>query len=408
MQLRRELLKFILVKMNLNDFDITIIGGSFAGMSAALALAMVSPDLKIAIIEKQDIVNHDRKPDGRGYAISNSSLRLFKEIGIADQILQEAGTIQDIRITDYKSAATLDFLSKQADEKNFGALIESFIIHNALRNKLVLQKNIILFCPNSYQDIQFLRNKVTVELDNKIILESKLLLACDGRFSPLRKLFNIHTTEKNYQQKAIVFNIKHQRSHENIAYEKFLPGGPLAILPLKNQHHSSIVWIAPDKVAEAILELDKENFVQQLHKKMENCLGEAEVISEKFSYPLIMVEAQKFYHEKMLLVGDASCGVHPIAGQGLNLGLGGIKILQDLVKEYLFSGLDISSDSLIEAYNKKARREAIKMVVATDVLNSLFETKSLSIGLARDLGLAVVNKIPRLKKIFIRNAGGKN
>ena len=390
----------------MNNFDITIIGGSFAGMSAALALAAISSDLKIAVIEKQNIVNHDRKPDGRGYAISNSSLKLFAEIGVRERILQEAGTIKDIKITDYKSAAVLDFLSKEADEKNFGALIESYVIHNALRDKLVATSNIKLFAPHSYQDIQFLANEVIVKIDNSVELKSKLLLACDGRFSPLRKLFNIHTTEKNYRQKAIVFNIKHQRSHEDVAYEKFLPGGPLAILPLKNQHHSSIVWIAPNKDAEAILELDKENFTHQLQKKMENCLGEVEVISEKFSYPLIMIEAQKFYHEKMLLVGDASCGVHPIAGQGLNLGLGGVKILQDLVRQYLLAGLDISSSSLIEAYNKKVHREAKKMVMATDILNSLFETKSLSIGLARDFGLALVNKIPRLKKIFIKNAGG--
>lgn len=390
----------------MNNFDITIIGGSFAGMSAALALAAISPDLKIAVIEKQDIVNHDRKPDGRGYAISNSSLKLFAEIGVREHILQEAGTIKDIKITDYNSAAVLDFLSKEADEKNFGALIESYIIHNALRDKMLATPSIKLFAPNSYQDIQFLPHEVIVKIDNFGELKSKLLLACDGRFSPLRKLFNIHTTEKNYQQKAIVFNVKHQRPHEDIAWEKFLPGGPLAILPLKNQHHSSIVWIAPNKDSETIFELDKENFVQQLHKKMENCLGEIEVISEKFSYPLIMIEAQKFYHEKMLLVGDAACGVHPIAGQGLNLGLGGIKILQDLVRQYLMSGLDIASFSLIESYNKKAHREAKKMVIATDILNSLFETKSLSIGLARDFGLAMVNKIPRLKKIFIKNAGG--
>ena len=388
------------------NFDITISGGSFAGMSAALALATISSDLKIAIIEKQDITNHNRKPDGRGYAISNSSLRLFNEIGISDKILQDSGTIKNIHIADYKSAAVLDFLSKQVGEKDFGALIESFNIHNALRDKMIKTQNITLFCPHSYQKIHFSQNSVKVEIDNSEVLESKLLLACDGRFSELRKLFNIYTIEKNYQQKAIVLNIKHQNSHENIAHERFLPGGPVAILPLKNQHQSSIVWIAPNKDADVILELDEENFTQQLNKKIENCLGEIEVISQKFSYPLIMVEAQKFYHERMLLVGDAACGVHPIAGQGLNLGLGGIKILQELVREYFISGLDIGDRSLIESYDKKARREAIKMVVATDFLNSLFETKSFSISLVRDFGLAAINKVPRLKKFFIRNAGG--
>ena len=390
----------------MNNFDITIIGGSFAGMSCALALALISPQLQIAVIEQQDIASCDRKPDGRGYAISNSSLKLFEEIGIAKQVLQEAGVIKNIHITDYKSAAVLNFLSKEVGEKNFGALIESYIIHNALRDKLVATPNIKLFAPHFYQDIQFLPEGVLVKLDNSTVVKSKLLLACDGRFSKLRKLFNIHTVEKNYQQKEIVFNIKHQKPHDDIAWEKFLPGGPLAILPLQNQHHSSIVWIAPNNDAEAILELDAENFTHQLQKKMENCLGEIEIISQKFSYPLIMIEAQKFYHEKMLLVGDAACGVHPIAGQGLNLGLGGIKILQELVREYLFSGLDIASVGLRESYHQKASREAKKMVIATDLLNSLFETKSLSIGLARDFGLACVNRISYLKKIFIKNAGG--
>ena len=180
----------------------------------------------------------------------------------------------------------------------------------------------------------------------------------------------------------------------------------MAILPLKNTNRSSIVWIAPDNLAQAILTLDEENFIQQLTKKMEHCLGKTSVISEKFSYPLTLIEAEKFYHEKMLLIGDASAGVHPIAGQGFNLAIGGIKILCELIKNNLFCGQDIAGQNLIEAYNKKARFEAKKMLVATDILNSLFETKSLSIGLARDLGLGLINKIPKLKNFFIKSAGG--
>jgi 2-octaprenyl-6-methoxyphenol hydroxylase len=191
---------------------------------------------------------------------------------------------------------------------------------------------------------------------------------------------------------------EHELSHQNIAQEKFLPGGPLAILPLKNSNHSSIVWIAPDQVAQAILALDEKNFTQQLMKKMEDCLGATKIISEKFSYPLIAIEAEKFFHEKMLLIGDAACGVHPIAGQGFNLAIAGINILCELVKN--------SDQNLISSYNKKAKSQAKKMLVATDILNSLFETKSLSIGLARDFGLCLVNKLPRLKKFFIKSAGG--
>jgi len=390
-----------------HNFDITIIGGSFAGMTSALALAGISDDLKIAIIEKQDILKQDRKRDGRAYAISSASLALFKEIGIYDVTKKNAGTIADIKITDHKSPFILDFIGLEVDQKDgaLGQIIENYHIHNALRDQILKHKNITIFCPNSYEEIEF-ENEVVVKLDDGKILNSKLLLACDGRFSKLRELYQIPTAQKNYHQTAIVFNISHERSHENIAHEKFLPGGPLAILPFCNQHQSSIVWIAPEADAQAILSLDEKNFTQQLEKKMEMCLGEIEVISDKFSYPLIAIEAEKFYHEKMLLIGDASCGVHPIAGQGFNLAIAGIKILRDLIKNNLFSGLDISSQTLIDAYNKKAKSGAKKMLVATDILNSLFETKSLTIGLARDFGLGIVNKIPKLKKFFIKSAGG--
>lgn len=391
------------------NFDITIIGGSFAGMTTALALSNISTDLKIAIIEKQDILQADRKRDGRAYAISAASLQLFKEIGIFDETNKHAGKISDIKITDYKSSFFLDFIGRQVDEKNgqLGAIIENYHIHNALRDQVLKCDNITVFSPNFYEAIEFdSGSNVAVKLDNGDTIHSKLLLACDGRLSKLRDLYQIHTTQKKYHQTAIVFNIEHERSHENVAYEKFLPGGPLAILPLQNPNHSSIVWISPDKIGSAILSLDEENFIQQLTKKMENCLGKTSVISEKFSYPLILIEAEKFYHKKMLLIGDAAAGVHPIAGQGFNLAISGIKILCELVKNNLVGGLDISSQSLIDSYNKKAKIEARKMLVATDILNSLFESKSLSIGFARDLGLGLVNKIPRLKNFFIKSAGG--
>ncbi len=400
------------------NFDFIIIGGSFAGMTAALALSNVSSQLKIAIIEKQDILKSDRKRDGRAYAISSLSLKLFKEIGIYDVLQNEAGKISDIKITDYKSPFILDFLSREVDEKDgqLGQIIENYHIHNALRNKILEHENITVFAPNSYQEIDWDQRGLTpkkgsdpfiaITLDNGETLTAKLLLACDGRFSKLRELYQIHTTQKKYYQTAIVFNISHEKSHENVAWEKFLPGGPLAILPLKNQNHSSIVWIAKDDLAKVILDLDDENFIDQLQKKMENCLGEVKLISEKFSYPLIAIEADKFYHEKMLLIGDAACGVHPIAGQGFNLAVSGIVILCDLVKEKLAAGEDISANDLIESYNKKARVGAKKMLIATDILNSLFETKSLTVSVLRDVGLGIVNKVPSLKKFFIKNAGG--
>jgi len=369
-------------------------------------MAQISLDLKIAIIEQEDIINKDRKSDGRGYAISSSSLKFFQEIGIYDELQIDAGKICDIRISDANSPFILDFIGKEVDKKNkqLGQIIESYQIHNALRNKVIKQKNIKVFCPKSYQDINFDENSITLNDNQKI--STKLILACDGRFSQLRKKYHIHTTTKKYYQTAIVFNITHQKSHNNTAFEKFYNTGPLAILPLKEPNKSSIVWILPDDNIEAYLSLDEENFINQLNKKIINDVGEVDQISQKFSYPLTLIEAEKFYYKNMLLVGDASCGVHPIAGQGFNLAIASIQILQKLIKENFLNGLDIASKNMIAEYNKKAGFNARKMVIATDILNSLFENKSQTIALARQVGLGVVNKISRLKKLFIKSAGG--
>jgi len=393
--------------MNCQKFDIAIIGSSFAGMTCALTLAQISPQISIALIEKENIFDKVRTDDGRAYAISSSSLKLFKELGIYDELQNVAGKISDIKITDYKSPFVLDFIGLEVDEKDgqLGQIIENHFIFEALKNKISQQKNITTFCPNYYQEINF-DDKVLIELNDKNFIEAKLLLACDGRFSKLRELYKIPTQTKNYHQTAIVFKISHQIPHKNIAYEKFLPSGPLAILPLKDQNQSSIVWIARDEEAQAILSLDEENFLQQLHKKMENCLGKCEIISQKFSYPLIMILAKDFYHKKMLFIGDSACGIHPIAGQGFNLAIVGIKNLRDLIAQNILCGLEISSENLIKSYHQKTRNNAKKMVIATDVLNSIFESKSLVLKSARNAGLGVINLLPKVKKFFIKNAGG--
>lgn len=393
-----------------NQFDITIIGGSFAGMTAGLVLAGIDESLKIAIIEKNDIKKHDRQRDGRAYAISSSSLKILEEIGVAKKTDKEAGIISDIKITDHKSPFFLNFIGSEVDDKKgrLGQIIENYHIHNALRDRVLEQKNIKVFCPNVYEEIKPGNAGVSpaVKLDNGETLESKLILACDGRFSPLREFYQIPTAIKNYHQIAFVFNIEHEKPHQDIAHEKFFPGGPLAILPLKKANQSSIVFIVKEELAESFAQLDEENFLQQLEKKMDGELGKVKIISEKFSYPLIMIEAEKFYHEKLLFIGDAACGVHPIAGQGYNLGVAGIAILRDLIKENLFNGLPINAQNVIEAYDKKARFNARKMVIATDVLNSIFETKNLSLSILRDVGLGIIEKVPPLKKFFIKQAGG--
>jgi len=402
-----------------NNFDIAIIGSSYAGMSCALALANISPDLKIAIIEKEDIFLHEKKADGRAYAISVQSLKFFKKIKIYDDLEKVGGKICDIKITDDKSPFVLDFIGSEVDSQNsemggqLGQVIENHFIFEVLKKRLKEQKNITIFCPNFYEEITFDNdsksselNFVQIKLNNAEIIKARLLLACDGRFSELRKHFNISFLQKNYHQTAIVFKISHQFDHQNIAHEKFLRSGPFAILPLKEMKQSSIVWIVKNEEAQAILSLDNENFLQQMHKKMQNCLGQCQIISEKFSYPLSLVESDKLYHSQALLIGDSGCAVHPIAGQGFNLAISGIEILCELLSKNMFCGHDFAGSQVIEEYNKKVKFNAKKMLIATDVLNSIFENDSLAVAVIRDLGLGLINSSKKIKNFFIKNAGG--
>lgn len=394
--------------MNQLDFDIAIIGSSFAGMTSALALAKISPEIKIAIIDKLEIYQQQRPSDGRAFAISKSSLKLFEEINIYSDLIELSGKITDIKITDYKSPLVLDFLASELDDddEKMGLIIENHFIFEALKKQILLQKNITIFSPNFYQEINFLPNFSQIILNDNKILNAKLILACDGRFSKLRELYQIKSEVKNYHQIATVFKISHQIPHKNTAFERFISNGPLAILPLQNPNQSSIVWINNDEFSEVLHQLDEENFLQQLHKKSENCLGKMTIISKKFTYPLNLVLAEKFYHQKILLIGDSACGIHPIAGQGYNLAINGIKILQKLIAQNILNGLAINDDNLILQYHQQARADAKKMAIATDLLNNIFESQSLLVRYGRNIGLGVINLLPNVKKFFIAKAGG--
>ena len=395
------------MKNSNNYFDIVIIGGGFSGLTAAMSLAKSNSHLKIALLEKSDIKNQDKQRDGRAFAISKSSLDVFESIGILDAIKPFAGVIEDIKIVDGNSPFYLHFDANQKpDGKFLGLVIENFHIHNALRNEAVKQNNVEIICPNFYQDIAFEDNQALITLNNQRIISAKLVLACDGRFSALREKFDVRVFQKSYKQTAIVFNISHSKSHQNIALEKFLPDGPFAVLPMKDQLQSSIVWTLKTENAEAALRMDEKNFLQQLTKCTGDYLGEIRLDNAPFKYNLDLIVADKFYYQRMAFVGDAAHGIHPIAGQGFNVGIDDIKVLIDLVKEYFECGLDIGSETLLQKYNQLRKIGAYKMIVATDALNGLFSNRSSILKIFRNAGLGMVEKLPTLKKFFIKNAGG--
>jgi len=393
---------------NLLEFDIIIVGCSFVGMTSALALSKNHSHLKIAVIEKQNVFASVKANDGRAYALSKSSLDLLQEINILPNILAASGIIKQINITDGKCPYVLHFDTQQT-ANYLGIITENHLLFEALKTALQAQlnKNITLFCPNYYQEINFLQQKAVVLLDNNQQLTAPLLLACDGRFSLLRNKFNIYTYQKNYHQTAIVFKINHTLSHKNIAFEKFFSGGPLAILPLADNHQSSVVLILSQEQAQLLLDLDNQNFAWQLQKQVHFELGEIEIISEKFSYPLTAVQAETFVYQQMLLLGDSACGVHPIAGQGFNLAISNLKLLLKLLQTQIIAGLPINQPQFLQNFALQAKKQSVAMLFATDVLDSLFKKDSHLLGLARKLGLLAVNQSKTIKNFFISKAGGR-
>ena len=390
------------------NFDVVIVGASFSGMSLALYLSKLAPSLKICIIDKNDIVKTNRKADGRNFAISKKSVEFFKLIGIFDKLKDLGGRIDDIKITDDKSPFYLYFQSHDQENGSMGLVIENHHIFNNLRDRLVLAKNITVLAKNSYDDIILGENDdAQIILSDKTVIKSKLLVACDGKNSQIRQKFNIDYFEKFYLQDALVFNITHQKKHNNLAYERFFTSGPFAILPKEDDFTSSIIWTENEKYSQYILSLDEENFIDALQKRVGEILGQISLASEIFKYSLSLVLAKKFYHKNLILLGDSAHAIHPIAGQGFNLTLGDIEYLSNLIAKSHNVGANINCENLLKKYNKNRKIAAYKMVAATDGLNKLFANNILPVKFIRQFGLGMVENLAPLKEFFIKNAGGK-
>jgi 2-octaprenyl-6-methoxyphenol hydroxylase len=393
--------------MSKKKFDIAIIGGGFAGLSTAISLSEISPDLAIALIEKTDFLAKKKEYDGKNFAISNNSIKLFQKINIWDNLKNKSGPIKDIIISDKNSPFKLFFHNDDIkNSEQMGVMLKSHDIYNELCNKIKSQKNIQIFAPNFYQDINFSEEESEIIFDDSSKILAKLIIIADGRKSYFREKFQIETNYKHYNQTALVFDIKHSDDHKNIAYEKFFPEGAFAILPLKDQKKSSIVWMVKTAMKDIYLKFDQENLNHQMQKKISDDLGKTEIISKIFSYDLELIYPKEFFYKKAILIADAAHAIHPIAGQGFNLGIKDIMILTDLIEKNFKIGENINSNELIKKYNKFAKFESKKMILATDNLDKLFSNNILPVKIARDLGLAITEKIPRLKKIFIKMAGG--
>jgi 2-octaprenyl-6-methoxyphenol hydroxylase len=242
-------------------------------------------------------------------------------------------------------------------------------------------------------------------LDDGTSIEALLAVATDGRNSPTRQAAGIKATSWRYEQIGIVCTVQHELGHRGVAQEHFLPAGPFAILPMTGRR-SSLVWTERADLAPALLALDEADFLAELAQRFGNYLGELQIIGPRFSYPLGLMHAERYIAPRLALAGDAAHAIHPIAGQGLNIGWRDVAALAEVIVDALRLGIDPGSVATLERYERWRRVDNAMMLAATDALNRLFSNDVALVRFARDVGLAAVNRVPPLKRLFMRHAMG--
>ncbi|HZP98850.1 MAG TPA: UbiH/UbiF/VisC/COQ6 family ubiquinone biosynthesis hydroxylase [Reyranella sp.] len=400
-------------------FDIAIVGAGLNG--SLLALAAGEAGLRTALIDRLPLkAMTEAAFDGRTTAIAYTSQRLFAALGVWHELASEAEPILDIRISDAghdgrASPFFLHFDHREAADDADGAEPMGWIVENRLLRAAILKQltacaAVELIAPDETAGTERDLHRAEITLKSGRQIAARLVASAEGRFGTMREEAGIGARSWSYGQIAIVLVAEHERPHRGVAQEKFLPGGPFAILPMRDaadgSHRSSIVWSERADLARRLLELDPPRFQAEFQRRFGDYLGRVTTTGPRWSHPLGLVHAERYVEQRLVLVGDAAHGIHPIAGQGYNLGVRDIAALVEVLVDAKRLGLDIGAADTLERYAKWRRADNFAMVAATDLLNRLFSNDVKPLRLARDLGLASVHRLPSLRRFFARHAMG--
>lgn len=395
----------------MEKFDVIVNGGGFAGLSAACGLATLG--LSVAIIEPQSIEEiASNKKDKRTTALSYFSRKYFERIGLWDAISKKAGPINDIKIFDADFSRGDSWLDLSFSHKDvsvgepMGHIVENYYFKDCLLQFCLSQPNIKIFEKETIAHLEQNSSNVEVDLSNDLTISAKLLIAADGRNSAVRDMLGISTTEKNYNQTGMTFNISHTKPHNQTAVERFLPSGPFAVLPMHNELESGVVWTVSSEQAVHYMKMSEEEINEQITKRLGDHLGEFKLITPRAAFPLSLKYASQYYSGRCVLIADAAHAIHPIAGQGFNQGCKDISLLVNLIKDNMEVGLDIADGTLLDKYQSARRRDNKQMIVATDLFVKLFSNDLKTVTAARRIGIKAVDKISPIKRFFIKRAMG--
>ncbi|QOF69348.1 ubiquinone biosynthesis hydroxylase [Aminobacter sp. SR38] len=394
------------------QLDVLVAGAGYVGLATAVSIKQARPNLHIAIVDAAPA--EVWRKDGRASAIAAAACRMLDQLGCWEEIAPEAQAITDMIITDSKSAdpvrpVFLTFDGEIGAGEPFAHMIENRLLNGALRRRAA-ELGIDIIEGVAVQAFEAGTAGAKVHLADGISIDTRLLIAADGVNSRLRDMAGIKTVRWEYGQSGIVCTVIHERPHGGRAEEHFLPAGPFATLPLKptkdGTNRSSIVWTERTEDADKLVAGDPFVFEIELEQRFGLKLGEIRVEGKPRAWPLGLTLARAFVASRFALAGDAAHGIHPIAGQGLNLGFKDAAALAETTVEADRLGQDIGAIDVLERYEQWRRFDTVRMGITTDVLNRLFSNDIAPVRTIRDIGLGLVDRVPRLKDYFIRQASG--
>ena len=386
------------------DVDVIIVGSGMIG--ATLGMALGGAGIRVALIDRVSPATMVDVPfDGRASAIAYASYRALDAIGVWRHLGMEAQPILDIRVSEGDSLMFLHYDHRELGDGPLGFMLENRHLRRGLFAAISDISNISLLAPAELDSLDRTEGGVVAHLADGLTISGRLAVAAEGRNSPVREAAGIGVQGWSYEQSGIVCTVAHERPHRGVAHERFLAAGPFAILPLTGKR-ASLVWTEPSAVADRLIELDELAFNEEMRERFGDFLGYVEAVGPRWCYPLSLHNAESYIGQRLVLVGDAAHGMHPIAGQGLNLGFRDVAALAEVVIDAARLGLDIGGANVLARYETWRRFDSMVLLAVTDGLNRLFSSDIGAIRAARDVGLAAVNRVPPLKRFFMRHARG--
>jgi len=407
-------------KAAIPDTEVLIVGGGLVGMTLAVTLG--GAGVPVVLVDRDEPAAQQAAAfDGRASAIARGSMQALEAAGLWSGMAATAQPIEEIRVSDGRvgrpaSALFLHYGHADLDGQPLGYMVENRVTRRALAERLAALDRVTWLAPATVTAVA--RGPVWSEatLEDGRRIRARLVAAADGKDSPLRAAAGIRHVAWDYPQMGIVTTVAHERPHNGVAHECFLPSGPFAMLPLTDgpfpeatspkAHRSSLVWTERRDLAPTMLALDDADFARELERRFGDSLGRLRVAGKRWCYPLSLTLAISAVAPRLALIGDAAHAIHPIAGQGLNLGLRDVAALAEVLVDARRLGLDPGAAGVLRRYARWRRVDNLMLIAVTDGLNRLFSNDVAPLRLLRDLGLAAVDRMPPAKRFFMRHAMG--